>query len=886
MSIANGACTRHFPDLDTAVRLLKEFFLNRTDQLAFWPPWGGNACPMVPGDIDACLRAHVDGDDVEPPEVTWLKGGKPGGKKRGRFRIGTYSIKPRDNTTRFLVIDCDGAGRHKCPLADPLDVALRILAACRRLNLPAHLERSGGGAGWHVWIFFAVPVPAWKARQLGAALCPRDALLVNGELANPETQRGVEVFPKQDTVAADGYGNLVWLPWFHGAAEGGNEFVTLDNEDGELAPFVPHNFDTTSEDTLSRALADLEADTEPEDAEAKQADRTIKIPTDREAITARARAYVAKMPGAKSGHGGHTTAFKVALKLVIGFALTADEALPILREYNARCDPEWSEKELLHKLASAEKKGRGTRGYLLNKAAGGTEAGTLATPKNEPWEKPVPLARELSGPPFPTDILPPWSREWAEATAQATQTPPDLSGMLVLALNGAALAGRFSVVVRDGWTEPLNLFVVVVLPPGERKSVVFGKALAPVQQAEREAVASKAAAIAAAASKRRVLEARLKAVESKAAKAAKMNDRLNLEREAVSIAEELASHVVIAKPQLYCDDVTPEKLTQLLATQDGRMLQAGAEGTAFEIAKGRYSETANFDVYLKGHAGDPLRTGRIGRGDEAVDHPALSLALTVQPDVVRGLAESATMRGRGFLARFAYSVPLSRVGGRSIRTAPVPPPVVTAYECGMRCLWELQPGAELRFSAEADDLLADFERWLEPQLAEELAPLAGWGNKLAGAVARVAGGQHVAEHITNAGEMSLEVGPQTVENAIRFGRDYLIGHAQAAFGIMGCDPRIESARAVLRSLRELSSVNSGTIVTGGPVFVSRRDIHRKHHRRFAKAEDLDPILDLLVRHGWLRPDGKDQRGPGRPPSPRYEVHPDALAPQCAEMDPR
>src|SRR5262249_52773225 len=151
--------------------------------------------------------------------------------------------------------------------------------------------------------------------------------------------------------------------------------------------------------------------------------------------------------------------------------------------------------------------------------------------------------------------------------------------------------------------------------------------------------------------------------------------------------------------------------------QGGRMLQAGPEGTAFEIAKGRYSETANFDVYLKGHAGDPLRTSRIGRGDESEDRPALSLALTVQPDVIRGLVDSTSMRGRGFLARFLYAIPASRVGCRCVKSPPVSQSTVDAYHAGMLRLWELQPGAELRFSAGADDALADLERWLEPQLA-------------------------------------------------------------------------------------------------------------------------------------------------------------------------
>src|SRR5262245_8240777 len=128
-------------------------------------------------------------------------------------------------------------------------------------------------------------------------------------------------------------------------------------------------------------------------------------------------------------------------------------------------------------------------------------------------------------------------------------------------------------------------------------------------------------------------------------------------------AAELVAFAVPEPPQFFCDDITPEELGRLLARQGGRVLQAGPEGTAFEIAKGRYSEAPNFDVYLKGHAGDPLRVNRVGRGYDVVDRPALSLALAVQPDVIAGLASEATLRQRGFLARFLYSAPASLVGG-------------------------------------------------------------------------------------------------------------------------------------------------------------------------------------------------------------------------------
>src|SRR5262249_6873547 len=179
-----------------------------------------------------------------------------------------------------------------------------------------------------------------------------------------------------------------------------------------------------------------------------------------------------------------------------------------------------------------------------------------------------------------------------------------------------------------------NLFVEVTLPPGERKSAVFADVLEPVQAFELEEIERMKPFIAEAASEHRMLETRLKAAENKAAKAEDAAEQDALKEEAKKLAKELAEHIVPDPPECYCDDVTPEKLGQLLARQGGRMFQASAEGTAFEIAKGRYSETANFDVYLKGHAGDPLRTGRVTRQSEALNHPALSCALAVQPDVI------------------------------------------------------------------------------------------------------------------------------------------------------------------------------------------------------------------------------------------------------------
>lgn len=81
-----------------------------------------------------------------------------------------------------------------------------------------------------------------------------------------------------------------------------------------------------------------------------------------ESLIDRARKYVAKMPPAISGQNGHGATYHVACVLVQGFGLTMTQAMPLLKEYNERCEPPWSDRELLHKLDGAEKAFNGDRG--------------------------------------------------------------------------------------------------------------------------------------------------------------------------------------------------------------------------------------------------------------------------------------------------------------------------------------------------------------------------------------------------------------------------------------------------------------------------------------------------------------------------------------------
>ena len=81
----------------------------------------------------------------------------------------------------------------------------------------------------------------------------------------------------------------------------------------------------------------------------------------------RASAYLAKMPESISGQNGHADLFKAALALVKGFQLDPEDArVMLLREFNPRCQPEWSEKEIARKVRQATT-AREAGGYIRDR---------------------------------------------------------------------------------------------------------------------------------------------------------------------------------------------------------------------------------------------------------------------------------------------------------------------------------------------------------------------------------------------------------------------------------------------------------------------------------------------------------------------------------------
>ena len=493
------------------------------------------------------------------------------------------------------------------------------------------------------------------------------------------------------------------------------------------------------------------------------------------------------------------------------------------------------------------------------------------------WDAPEPLTAE-SLPAFPTDALPVWLRAYVAALAEATQTPADLAALMSLGVLSAAAGGRVKVWVRSAWQEPVNLYVSPAQESGNRKSGVVREVTAPIREWERRREQERRPDVAAARSQRRVAEQALAHAEARAAKESDPGQRAALLTEAEQLARRLELLPAVHPPRLLTEDCTPERLAGLLAEQGGRMAILSPEGDVFDIMGGRYSSAPNVGIFLKGHAGDPHHVDRQGRPAEYIAAPALTIAVSPQPDVLGGLADTPSFRGRGLLARFLYALPPSLLGRRSIHPEEVPDAVRSTYQTAVLALLErfqtATPSAGedahhyLKPDPGAASALDDFLAWIEPQLGPhgELAAVRDWGGKLAGAVVRIAALLHLAEQPTDPAAWKARISHDVLQRAIRIGT-YLIPHAQAAYDLMGLDTDTGNARRLL-----------DWILAKRKDRFTKREAHQANKGRFKTVAELDPVLQLLEERGYLRREvwerPKGQRG--QPPSPTYVVNPAAL----------
>lgn len=477
----------------------------------------------------------------------------------------------------------------------------------------------------------------------------------------------------------------------------------------------------------------------------------------------------------------------------------------------------------------------------------------------ESWEMPVPF-NEIRTPAFPLESLPGPLLSFVECLAESTQTPEEMAGILSLGVLATAFQSKLDVQITPDWKEPLCLYCVAVAAPGERKTAVISALTKPLYEYEFEQKELEAVEIEQNRTERTLLERALQNAQTSATK--RKGNFEQAKQEALDISAQLATFKDKHEFRLLVDDTTVEKLVDIMDTQGGCVTVCSAEGGVFDAMSGRYDNKANFDVYLKGHAGDPIVVDRIGRKQNRIMNPRLTMLLTIQPEVLGGLMGNTTFKGRGLCGRFLFAMCHSKVGNRKIAPDPMPEEVRQEYRSFVRRILSSEYRGTIRLSPDADEIRKAYQEYIEKKLGNEWENMRDWGGKLTGAMVRVAALMHAAQ--VQGDPTEIPIPPETMIAATSIA-EFLASNAEAVYQLMGADTECEDARYLWKKIEG-----------SGRDKISKRDLFRIVQGKFKKAENIETPLKVLEEYGYIRITEAERNGAGRKASPQIKINPIAL----------
>ena len=508
--------------------------------------------------------------------------------------------------------------------------------------------------------------------------------------------------------------------------------------------------------------------------------------------------------------------------------------------------------------------------------AKGKDAVLMALKKTyslSPWKKIVPLKKE-TGEKINPNLLSGILGKMVSAVSDATETPLELSLSLALVTIATTLQKKFVVEVNNDYFEPLNLWTMVSLPPANRKSAVLSKITSPLLKWENKKCSELQPLIDEKISKKKNDETRLNELRKKYGRKKKENLE-EIQKEIIEI--ESSMEEIPEYPQIWAQDITPEQLGVIMAKQNGKMSILSDEGGIFETISGRYSKgVPNLDLFLQGHSGGDVRIDRGSKSPVKIENTALSLGLTVQPDVIMGLSKKPSFRGRGLIGRFLYFIPKSNLGYRDLISKPVPDKISNDYEKLIFTLLDIPSSNngfgedltdnfgktipyKLKLSNEAHNKWRNFSLDIEKEFREggDFEFLSDWGGKLAGAVIRISGILHCANNPDE--PWKKEISSTTMEKSIELGECFS-NHSKLAIELMGGDESISHTQKIIRWVKrnQLESF-------------SKRECHSSLKGTFKKSSELDEPLSILVDKNYLQ---LNIIKTGGRPSEKYVVNPE------------
>ncbi|MBF0514538.1 MAG: DUF3987 domain-containing protein [Desulfovibrionaceae bacterium] len=485
---------------------------------------------------------------------------------------------------------------------------------------------------------------------------------------------------------------------------------------------------------------------------------------------------------------------------------------------------------------------------------------------SNPMPAPIPFGMQKL-PKINPDVLPPGIlREISLAVANHVQVPFELAWINALGALSITTQRKFLVMVREGYIEPLNLYLVCPLQSGGRKSDTVAACKKPLTEWEAARFREIRDIILEAESERKTIGKVVETKRTKAAHAKTIEDRNQVIKEIKEIERGMPE--VPVAPRLVADDITPEGLAVLMTRHKQRMGIMQAEGGIFDLLSGRYSKgVPNLDLVLKSWSGEPFHVDR-AKGDPLyLRNPHITMCISPQPETLQKIT---AFRGRGLAARFLYLLPDSLLGNRADEGPPIPGAISDTWRSTLHNLlnmpWALDQNGEetaytIRLSPGAYSAWLGFSRSVETRLRPggEFEYMTDWAGKFPGQVIRLAGIFHCA---SVSEPHQSEISEAIMRSALNVA-ETLATHAKAALIQIGTNPAQECALAILRWIERTEVMK-----------FSARDAHRAVSGKFSTMKEVSAGLVLLEERAYIFLAAPvSHQGVGRKPGTTYIVNP-------------
>jgi hypothetical protein len=555
--------------------------------------------------------------------ATWTTFGRAAAKCNGTFQPG-FMFAADDP---FTGIDLDGCRNPET--GEILDWGRRILD---RLN--SYSEISPSGTGVKVWVRGSLRGRTGKKREL-----PDMPRLTGGD-----KMPAVEMYDR------------------------GRYFAVTGQRLAEYPETIQERQDVVDE-LLARFWPEPHSQRQPERV-SRQSD-----------VLERARKYVGKIPPAIAGSGGDKTTFHVACVLVLGFDLSEHDAMSVLADFNQRCKPPWTDRDLQRKIASAMEQ-PGERGYLLSDTRHHddrvTVGGTPERSRPEPAETmPVVVAPWQ---PFPVDCLPNVLSTFIRESAGAIDCDPAFVALPLLGMVAGAIGGTRRLLLKRGWAEPVACWSCIVSPSGTAKSVAWRAAVTPIFRHHHQQIEAYRAALAVHAADLLIYDCDVADWKAK--------------RKKGGAGDPAPKPTPPPETRYMIDDPTLQKMVPLLGQNPRGLLLLPSSGELgawlgdFNRWSGEGGVSSDALRWTATFHGDSITCDRVTGGVRYVPHAYVSVAGNIQPETLRAALGQEHLHN-GLAARLLLAMPPR--APKRITDAEVSAATEAAYVRLIDSLLELQP---------------------------------------------------------------------------------------------------------------------------------------------------------------------------------------------------